>query len=113
MRVMKKKSSKAVHLLQFICIKHCVPVEVNVLPAGIWCENDVVLTSMRRDDVASTLIRCHFRTKCLLGCLDFTVCASVFCPVDCAKMYCDLSGAAQIISVTLVICLLRKNGNKI
>ena len=36
-------------------------------PAGIWCENDVVLTSMRRDYVASTLIRRHFRTKCPLG----------------------------------------------
>ena len=37
-------------------------------PAGIWCENDVVLTSMRRDYVASTLIRRHFDTKCPLGC---------------------------------------------
>ena len=36
-------------------------------PAGIWCKNDVVLTLMRRDDVASTLIRRHFRTKCPLG----------------------------------------------
>ena len=36
-------------------------------PAGIWCQNDVVLTSMRRDDVASTLIRRHFHTKCPLG----------------------------------------------
>ena len=36
-------------------------------PAGIWCENDVVLTSMRRDYVASTLIRRHFDTKCPLG----------------------------------------------
>ena len=34
---------------------------------GIWCENDVVLTSMRRDYVASTLIRRHFGTKCPLG----------------------------------------------
>ena len=34
---------------------------------GIWCQNDVVLTSMRRDDVASTSIRRHFGTKCLLG----------------------------------------------
>ena len=31
-------------------------------PAGIWCKNDVVLTLMRRDDVAATLIRRHFRT---------------------------------------------------
>ena len=36
-------------------------------PAIIWCKNDVVLTLMRRDDVASTLIRRHFRTKCPLG----------------------------------------------
>ena len=36
-------------------------------PAGIWCQNDVVLTSMRRDDVASTLFRRHFHTKCQLG----------------------------------------------
>ena len=37
------------------------------ISAGIWCENDVVLTSMRRDYVASTLIRRHFDTKCPLG----------------------------------------------
>ena len=36
-------------------------------PAGIWCQNDVVSTSMRRNHVASTLIRRHFRTKCPLG----------------------------------------------
>ena len=28
-------------------------------PAGIWCQNDVVSTSMRRDHVASTLTRRH------------------------------------------------------
>ena len=39
-----------------------------LIPAGIWCENDVVLTLMRRDYVASTLIRRHFDTKCPLGC---------------------------------------------
>ena len=39
----------------------------NIIPAGIWCENDVVLTSMRRDYVASTLIRRHCDTKCPLG----------------------------------------------
>ena len=42
-------------------------VLAKVCPAGIWCENDVVLTSMRRDYVASTLIRRHFDTKCPLG----------------------------------------------
>ena len=36
-------------------------------PADIWYENDVVLTSMRRDHVASTLIQRHFGTKCPLG----------------------------------------------
>ena len=29
-------------------------------PVGIWCQNDVVCTSMRRDDGASTWIRRHF-----------------------------------------------------
>ena len=36
-------------------------------PVGIWCQNDVVSTSMRRDHVASTLIRRHFHTICPLG----------------------------------------------
>ena len=39
------------------------------IPAGIWCENDVGSTSMRRHHVASTLIRRHFGTKCPLGLL--------------------------------------------
>ena len=34
-----------------------------MIPAGIWCQNDVVSTSMRRDHVASTLTRRHF-TSC-------------------------------------------------
>ena len=29
-------------------------------PVGIWCQSDVVSTSMRRHHVASTLIRRHF-----------------------------------------------------
>ena len=35
--------------------------------AGTWRKNDVVLTSMRRDYVASTSIRRHFGTKSPLG----------------------------------------------
>ena len=31
-------------------------------PVGIWCQNDVVSTLMRRNHVASTLIRRHFRS---------------------------------------------------
>ena len=34
---------------------------------GIWCQNDVVSTSMRRHHVASTLIRRHFHVMCPLG----------------------------------------------
>ena len=37
--------------------------------AGTWHKNDVVWTSMRQDDVASTLIWCHFGTICPLGSL--------------------------------------------
>ena len=36
-------------------------------PLGTQCLNDVVSTSMRRDHVASTLIRRHFDVICLLG----------------------------------------------
>ena len=36
---------------------------------AIWCQNDVVSTSMRRDDVAWMLIRRHFYVMCLLGTL--------------------------------------------
>ena len=36
-------------------------------PVGIWCQNDVVSTSMRRNHVASTLIRRHFHVMCPLG----------------------------------------------
>ena len=43
------------------------PVVAEYIPVGIWCQNDVVSTSMRRDHVASTLIRRHFNTKCPLG----------------------------------------------
>ena len=40
---------------------------IKTCPAGIWCQDDVVSTLMRRNHVASTLIRRHFRTKCPLG----------------------------------------------
>ena len=36
-------------------------------PAGTQHQNDVVSTSMRRDHVASTLIRRHFNVVCPLG----------------------------------------------
>ena len=39
----------------------------NVCPAGTQYQNDVVSTSMRRDHVASTLIRRHFNVVCPLG----------------------------------------------
>ena len=38
-----------------------------IIPAGTR-QNDVVSTSMRRDHVASTLIRHHFNVVCPLGC---------------------------------------------
>ena len=37
------------------------------VPAGIWCQNDVVSTLMRRHHVASTLIRRHFYVMCPMG----------------------------------------------
>ena len=40
---------------------------VGVFPAGTQHQNDVLSTSMRRDHVASTLIRRHFNVVCPLG----------------------------------------------
>ena len=40
---------------------------VRIHPVGTQRKNDVVSTSMRRDHVASTLIRRHFDVVCLLG----------------------------------------------
>ena len=34
---------------------------------SIWCQNDVVSTWMRRDHVASTLMRRHFYVMCPAG----------------------------------------------
>ena len=52
--------------LYLICIRHYINlfiIQTNNL-GGIWCKTDVVSTSMRRHNVASTLIRRHF---CPLG----------------------------------------------
>ena len=35
-------------------------LSLSIFPVGIWRQNDVVLTSVRRNHVASTLIRRHF-----------------------------------------------------
>ena len=41
----------------------------DALPVDIRCLNDVVSTSIGRNYVASTLIRCHFYVMCPLGCI--------------------------------------------
>ena len=43
------------------------PISNSNLAVDIWCQNDVVSTSMRRNHVASTLIRRHFYVMCPLG----------------------------------------------
>ena len=53
-----KKLCKQVQTLLFI---------LSFFQVGIWSQNDVVSTSMRRDDVASTFIRRHFHVMCPLG----------------------------------------------
>ena len=66
------------------CILRIVDLFI-VDPAGIWCQNEVVSTSMRRDHVASTLTRRHFYVMCPLGnilishyCCNLTVVVSQF-----------------------------------
>ena len=41
--------------------------EQGIFPAGTWRRNDVVLTSMRRDYIASASVRRHFDVMCPLG----------------------------------------------
>ena len=40
---------------------------MDLIPVGTQYQKDVVSTSMRRDHVASTLIRLHFNVVCPLG----------------------------------------------
>ena len=40
---------------------------MELFPVGIWCQNDVVLSSMRRNHVASTITRRHFYVMCPLN----------------------------------------------
>ena len=42
-------------------------IEKELPPVGIWCQNDAVSTSMRRNHVATTLIRRHIYAMCPLG----------------------------------------------
>ena len=44
-------------------LENALKRNVTSYPVGIWCQNDIVLTSMRRDHVGSTLTRRHF-TSC-------------------------------------------------
>ena len=55
-----------------------------VYPAGIWCQNDVVSTSMRRHHAASTLIRHHFYVMCPLG----KMCGCTFRRRNCHSQFC-------------------------
>ena len=48
-------------------LENALKRNVTSYPVGIWCQNDVVLTSMRRDHVGSTLTRRHFYVMCPLG----------------------------------------------
>ena len=62
------QKQKIIHSTFIIVLKYCFCYKlVTVIPVGIWCQNDVVITSMRRDDVASTFIRRHFYVECPLG----------------------------------------------
>ena len=51
-------------------VSPCKLSRISMLPAGIWCRNGVVSTSMRRHYVASTLIRRHFFVDCI-ECMDY------------------------------------------
>ena len=55
---------------------------------GSGCQNDVVLTSMRRNHVASTLIRGHFHVMCPLRMNKVIQKAYVHVPVHIKLAFC-------------------------
>lgn len=63
--VEKHRLSPAKHFDLILSIKF----HIQILAKDTCCKNDVILTAMQRDYVASTSIRRHFVTKCPLGCL--------------------------------------------
>ena len=84
-----------------------VTKEAVMFPAGIWCQNDVVTTSMRRHHVASTLIRRHFGTKCPLGYVMLCyvmLCYVMLCYVMlCYVMLCYVM-SCRVVSCRVVSC---------
>ena len=67
-KIIHRKVKKYLIFINFsiLTLENGVKV-IKTCPAGIWCQDDVVSTLMRRNHVASALIRRHFRTKCPLG----------------------------------------------
>ena len=71
-------------------------------PVRIWCQNDVVSTSMRRGNVASTLIRCHFYVMCPLGMCCGARKPKQFGPLVLRK--CDRSSAYHFLDCSAAAC---------
>ena len=68
---------------------------------GIWCQNVVVLTSMRRNHVGSTLIRRHFSHQMPLGMLVQQGCSPlVHVPTD--HIICALHAQVQFCWVSKI-----------
>ena len=69
--VLVRADGAILHIETFVTFDNLEPSPISRLitdlPSRHFVPKDVVLTSMRRDDVASTLIRRHFGTKCPLG----------------------------------------------
>ena len=82
----KKKSSKtmahketSMHLGVRESVTHLITDQESpsLIPAGIWCQNDVVLTSMRRHHVASTLTDVIFTSCARWDKFRFCVCVFI------------------------------------
>ena len=65
-------------------------------PVGIWCQNDVISTSMRRNHVASTLIRRHLYVMCPLGSISSLIIDLEKCLMLVCKLFTLLSGVDSI-----------------
>ena len=64
-------------------------------PESIWCQNDVVSTSMRCHIVASTLIQHFVYTMCPLGAIPLDAHEALGCSVIVTFFSVGLSGATR------------------
>ena len=66
-------------LRKFCSWRYILVTIIKTNPVGIWCQNVVVLMSMRRHHIASTVLRRHFPSCALWGTFDRKIYQAMIC----------------------------------